>query len=47
MDGELLLPGDRLQNKKTLKATEGAETLSQVKEIISMLSVNIQWTALL
>lgn len=28
MDGELLLPGDQLQNKKTLNRTEGGENLS-------------------
>lgn len=28
MDGELLLPGDQLQNKKTLHTTEGGENLS-------------------
>lgn len=28
MDGELLLPGDQLQDKETLNTTEGGENLS-------------------
>ena len=42
MDGELLLPGDQLQNKKTLNATDGGETLSQLKEMLLTPSVDIQ-----
>lgn len=34
MDGELLLPGEQLQNKKTLSITEGGEKPELIKEII-------------
>lgn len=33
MDGELLLPGDQLQGKKTLNTTEGGENLSWLRKL--------------
>jgi len=39
MDGELLLPGNELQTKKTLNATEGGETLSRLEEMLLTTSV--------
>lgn len=44
MDGELLLPGEQLQNK-TLNAAEGGETLRQLKEMLLTPSINTRRTA--
>lgn len=42
MDRELLLPGEQLQNEKTLNATEGGETLSPLKEMLLTPPVNVR-----